>query len=303
MVNSFYVNAERMQSFGFILVALLVAGLFNLQSDFVPLSWQIGLLAVLVILLGLPHGALDPWVAEQIGIYNSFSQQSLFAFGYLLISAAVVAIWMVMPVVSLLVFLIISAWHFSGDWAKSLSQPVRLGLGGLLLLMPIGFHPEEVARLFSALSGEGGGILAYNLALAPFALVGIMLFIVMFALFKKQWRTAAESGALFILAYSTPPLLYFIVYFCLLHSPRHLLGIYQNAGQVHYAKLTKMLVVFTLATLLLLGALAWFWSDLSTEALVLRLVFIGLAALTVPHMMLVALQHIKQSRKTPSSSL
>ncbi|AEG32262.1 Brp/Blh family beta-carotene 15,15'-dioxygenase [Thiomicrospira cyclica] len=298
MTNHFYTHADRLQSFGFTLVALLVAGLLKLQPDLLPITWQIALLAVLVIALGLPHGALDPWLAEQIGIHNTLRQKALFAIGYLLISVAVVAIWWVMPVISLLVFLIISAWHFSGDWEQSLNRPLRLGLGVLLLLMPIGFHPEEVARLFSHLSGEGGGALAYTLAIDPFVLAGIMLLIIMVALFQKQWRTAAESAALLILAYSAPPLLYFIVYFCLLHSPRHLLGIYQHAGQAQYAKLTKMLVLYTLATLLLLGVLAWYWSDLSIEALVLRLVFIGLAALTVPHMMLVALQHIKQSTKT-----
>lgn len=297
MIHHVYATAARVQSSGFILVALLVAGVLALQPELIPWSWQIGLLALLVIVLGLPHGALDPWVAEQIGMHNTLGQQSAFALGYLVISAGVVAIWWVMPVVSLLVFLIISAWHFSGDWADALSRPTRLVLGTSLLLMPIGFHTEAVALIFSYLSGEGGAALAYQLALAPWVLADIMLVIILVALVQKQGRTAAEALALLVLAFSTPPLIYFIVYFCLLHSPRHLLGIYQHAGQAHYAKLTKMLVVYTLATLVLLGALAWFWADLSTEALVLRLVFIGLAALTVPHMMLVALQQFKPSRE------
>jgi hypothetical protein len=57
-----------------------------------------------------------------------------------------------------------------------------------------------------------------------------------------------------------------------------------------------MAATYTIATLVLLGALAWFWSNQvntgSADALLLRLVFIGLAAVTVPHMILIALAHI-----------
>jgi hypothetical protein len=91
---------------------LLTIILFNLSQQFLSPTIQLVILGIVIFLLGLPHGALDPWIAQRLGIYNSTKQKFLFTIGYLAITALVVLFWLWLTVLSLFVFLTISAWHF-----------------------------------------------------------------------------------------------------------------------------------------------------------------------------------------------
>jgi Brp/Blh family beta-carotene 15,15'-monooxygenase len=271
----------------FPIVAVVAMLLVALTPEWLsPMAQLIGL-ALLVVLLGLPHGALDPWVAESMGLCQTRAQTVIFTLGYLSMAALVVLLWLWFPASSLLFFLIISAWHFSGDWAKTMGRPARWWAGAALLLMPIAFHTTTVAEIFTHLSGPGGATLAHALALPVPWLLAAMAAITGLALWRGQWQVAMEYVLLLGLAYVTPPLVYFAIYFSLLHSPRHLLGLWRQAPLGEQGRLIRMLVVYTAATLLLALPLWWLWVALPTESIVLRLVFIGLAAVTVPHMILI----------------
>jgi beta-carotene 15,15'-dioxygenase len=282
------------QRFVFPVGALLAILLLALTPELLPAKAQLVGLGIVVVVFGLPHGALDPWVAEKIGICGSPGQKILFNVAYLGIAAAVVLLWLWAPTLSLSIFLAISVWHFSGDWEGFLSRPWRLCAGLLLLLMPIGFHTETVAVLFSYLSGESGIHLARTLSLPGWFLTGAMVTLIGLTLWQRHWFVALELSLLLALAYLTPPLIYFALYFCLLHSPRHLLGLFEKASYRERPRLIRMIFIYTTATLFLAALLWWFWSTLPQETLIVRLVFIGLAALTVPHMILIAATHFHQ---------
>ena len=275
----------------FPLSALLSIVLLNVSFDFISPNAQLIVLGVLIALFGLPHGALDPWIAERIGLQNTPQQSVLFNAGYLALAACVILFWWWLPALSLIIFLSMSAWHFSADWAPSLGMPTRLIAGVLLLLMPIGFHTEAVAMIFQQLSGIEGGKLAFTLALPSWFLVSTMAMMTAATVWKQQVQTSLEFLALLALAYFTQPLIYFTLYFCLLHSPRHLDGLFSAAPTSEHPRLMRMMVIYTSATLLLLGALWWLWPTLPLDTLILKFIFIGLAAVTVPHMLLIALAH------------
>jgi Brp/Blh family beta-carotene 15,15'-monooxygenase len=247
-----------------------------------------------IFLLGLPHGALDPWIAQRLGLYDSTKQKIVFITGYLALSALVVFFWLWLPVLSLFIFLTISAWHFSGDWNTSINRPLRLCAGTLLLLMPIGFHTDTVSTIFQALSGINGAKLTTTLSLPPWLLAAAMTLIAAAAAMKRQWQTSLDFLSLLGLAYFTPPLIYFTLYFCLLHSPRHLFGIFKSATIAEHLSLMRMMITFTLVSLMLIGGLWWLWSALPPSTLILKLIFISLAAVTVPHMLLIFAAHIKK---------
>lgn len=277
----------------FPLAALLSIVMFQLFPDSLPPTLLLVILATVILLFGLPHGALDPWIAQQIGLGNTPMLVVVFNCVYLAITALVVLVWLWLPLLSLGVFLLISAWHFSGDWSKSLNIPLRLSAGALLLLMPIGFQTENVATIFEQLSGLNGGALSHRLALPVWFLTTSMLAVIGGALWKQQWQCAFELFTLLTLAYLTPPLVYFTLYFCLLHSPRHLSGLFDAAPTPEHPRLARMMVAYTLATIMLLGVLWWLWSALPASTLILKLTFIGLAAVTVPHMMLICTAQLK----------
>lgn len=261
-----------------------------------PQSVQIMVLLALVVVLGLPHGALDPWIAQSSGLIQGRAQTFLFNLLYVAVAACVVAVWWLAPGLSLLVFLGISAWHFSGDWQSELPAWIRLPAGAMLILMPIGFHPEIVSELFSLLSGQAGQRVAELLSWPRLGMHAVMLALITAALLRQQGWPAAELTLLWALAVTAPPLIYFAVYFCLQHSPRHLLMHFREAGPHHHHRLLAMATLYTVGSVVLLLPLVWLWSDQALDALLMRLIFIGLAALTVPHMMLMVMAALKQRR-------
>ncbi len=100
---------------------------------------------------------------------------------------------------------------------------------------------------------------------------------------------AVEYALLVATALVTPPLIYFVIYFCLLHSPRHFL---LTADQLSLTPLQGLraawpILVATLA-ITALGAISLAVFTPAFEPATLQIVFIGLAALTVPHMRLTA---------------
>jgi Brp/Blh family beta-carotene 15,15'-monooxygenase len=281
-------------------VAVLVAAILTVMPTAIPTSLQIVGLLVVVVVLGVPHGALDPWIAELAGLVSTRRTLIIFNFVYVALAAAVVVIWSLVPGPALLGFLVVSAWHFSGDWAgdwagdwdaplRQVAQVVMRSVsGGLLLLLPIGVHSGEVAEIFALLSGEAGGDLTQWLSLpAPVLVAGTLVVIAVAALLHKWW-TAVQFAALLALAISAPPLVYFAIYFCLLHSPTHLIGYFQMAGPALRGRLVRMTLIYSVGSLAVGLPVVWLWSGTGADSLLARLIFIGLAALTVPHMVLLA---------------
>jgi Brp/Blh family beta-carotene 15,15'-monooxygenase len=97
--------------------------------------------------------------------------------------------------------------------------------------------------------------------------------------------TLVELGGLMLLALLTPLLVYLLVYFCFLHSPRHFEGTIRRLrlGRLGgiIAALPLTMATWAIATAAILSV------ELPSDVATLRLVFIGLAALAVPHMVLV----------------
>ena len=85
-----------------------------------------------------------------------------------------------------------------------------------------------------------------------------------------------------------PPLVSFALYFCIIHTGRHMRRIWHVLASSSSPKgLYRPAVGFTLASWLVGGA-AFLWLETGDlDAALLQVVFIGLAALTVPHMILV----------------
>ena len=275
-----------LESRAFIPVAFVTALVLLVAPTLIPWPVQLGLLALGVVLLGLPHGALDPATAEQANLVRSRTSLVAFNAGYTLVALAVIGLWWLFPVLTLGIFLAVSAWHFSGDWRAVLPNWAQWIGGAGLLMMPIVFHTEAVADIFTTLSGPGGGELANVLGQAGLAVPALMLGVALYAAARKAWASALELLTRTVLGWVAPPLVFFVVYFCLLHSPRHLREHFDASAPSEHPKLWRMLVLYTMATLLLAGPLLWLWSGGTLGEATLRLVFIGLAAVTVPHMLL-----------------
>ena len=156
-----------------------------------------------------------------------------------------------------------------------------------MIVIPSAFHSVEIMRLLSLLAGEDPAALVISILrfLAWPWLVG--LFFTATYLARRDWLTALEIGAVGLLAILAPPLISFVVFFCGMHSARHIIR------TINYSGRSSPGVILLAGLLPMLGVLigsfaAWhFLRDTSLDARIIQLVFVGLAALTVPHMALV----------------
>ena len=273
-----------------ILFAAIVPFLLGLLLLFQPpLIWQIIALGLLVALLGLPHGTLDHRVASALWPLITLRDHAMFIAGYIGLAIAVVVLWIIAPGIALGAFLIYSALHFSDDWRAEVGLWQSLPLGISVIALPALVFQSDVAVLFGFLTAESTATLfAALLHKTAIAAIFVSALCLVVNLRRAPWVTV-EYALLVATALITPPLLYFVVYFCLLHSPRHFLltADHLKLTPLQALRATWPILMSTLA-MAALGALVLAVLTPAFEPATLQIVFIGLAALTVPHMLLTA---------------
>ena len=161
--------------------------------------------------------------------------------------------------------------------------------GGIVLAGISLFHRTEVNSIFEVLIGSNTAIVW--LFLQTFGV--LTLVVIPYVIFSKskQERTAVSVEVIGLIALFAiaPPLLGFAIYFCGVHSVRH----FKHMGTmlkstIQQLQVTRTTVIFSLMTWAVgLLVLANQSASIGLEPALLQVIFIGLAALTVPHMILV----------------
>lgn len=281
-------SAAPVETYLFGTIALVAIVTFAVGGAAPALGVQVVVLAVLAAVLGLPHGALDPLIARRIGLWRGPVSFAVFNLGYLGAVAAVIGIWILAPGPSLVVFLAVSAVHFGADWNADRAHWLRVVAGIALLSLPSLAHQDEVSGLYETLApGAGSAIAGAQFWIAPVVLAGMLVGAVLAARRGRSWESVELTLAA-VLALVAPPLVFFAIYFCALHSARHLR---EGFAAESRARLTVGIVVLYTVVPILAAAGTLFAAsqESSLDARILQVVFIGLAGLTVPHMILVAL--------------
>ncbi len=279
-------RAQRIQSSMFLVCALAVITA-SLVLPRMGHTAELTAVAFVVLLLGVPHGALDPLFVRRLPGADTLGGWAAFGAGYAVLAAAVVGLWVVAPSLFLTGFLLMSALHFSGDPGPGTAGFSRLIYGGAIIVLPVLLHPAETETLFAALAGHPA---ASTIMPVLRAIAGPWLFLLVVCAAIEARRdplTGAEIASVGALAAIVPPLVAFAIFFCVMHSPRHILRTADYAADVSQ----RVLWATGLAPMLLvLGMIAAAWLEFGNVPIddrVVRIMFVGLAALTVPHMALV----------------
>ncbi len=250
-----------------------------------------------VFILGVPHGALDPLFARGLPGAAQLWGWAIFAAGYGLLAAAVVGLWVAAPCVFLAGFLVISAAHFAGDPAPETAGLSRLFYGGAIIVIPAACHAPAMAALFAALAGDR----AAAMVMPPLQALAwpwlVLLLLCAAAEARRDRLTGAEMAALGALAFAAPPLIAFATFFCAMHSPRHIL---RTAGYAADVSKRALWAIGLGTMLIVIGIAAGVWLRFGlvpADHRLVRIMFVGLAALTVPHMML--LERVRQAGWRP----
>jgi Brp/Blh family beta-carotene 15,15'-monooxygenase len=243
--------------------------------------------AALIIAFGLPHGALDVMVA---GMYRDLTDRrtlTFFLVQYVSVALCVALLWWLLPIVALVGFLVISAVHFGGDWDDAFGSIGQATIGVAMLASTSLMHQGEVVAIFSWLVPQTVAVTVGQVmyALAPFALFGAVL--VLLRGMSRSPFAACEAAATIVSAIFLPPITFFIVYFCLLHSVRHLC-VTRVALQRHSPRdLVREAAPYALLAALACLGVSVAFLHLGPGVALLSSVFVVLSALTVPHMLLV----------------
>lgn len=236
---------------------------------------------LLIVLFGLPHGSLDPFTAIRGGWPSSLGGMLTFHALYLLIALGFILMWWQLPLIGLALFLLFSAWHFGAD-LTSKSWIARISYGAYVLCLPMAFKADAVSQIFQILTG-----IAINWPIALPAIVATASTVIMRN--HLSLLRLLELVALGITAVVCSPLVYFVIFFCLFHSPRHLLHEARLIPAHWRTRASLCVIALTAIPVLIAWGLSHQISELSltNDAGILRLLFVGLAGLTVPHMLLI----------------
>ena len=278
--------SPRLQGLGFSALAWLTLCV-SLWLPHLDVQVQLAVLSPVILLLGVPHGALDTVFVRQLTSIQSAAGWGLFTITYLAAAASVVVFWWLFPGFFLALFLLMSALHFSGDPEGETPAWFRTLYGGAVILCPLILHVAEVSELFAFLAGvpaAQGIVAALQWAAGPWvAAIGVAAI----AGARQDLARSIELVSMTALLSFAPPLIGFTIFFCCMHSARHVLRTrdYSGCGTLlHLLRIAAWPMSITVAGVFF----AWWLSDgKPLDMRLAQLLFIGIAALTVPHMMVV----------------
>lgn len=249
----------------------------------------------LIVIIGLPHGAFDGAVALSLGYTRTLQGFVGFIVIYILISVLVVMFWLKFPELALVLFLGITVIHFGlSDTPPGtlIQRGIQIAAhGGMIVIATSMFHWSEVELIFEQLIGGKSEFLWPILLVCTYGFAGVLAFYGVLAYMRPALRLRLSELAILGVAYSVlPPLAGFALYFCGVHTPRHVIRIWRSLRKSErgWISVLPLVVVFTVISWTAGVVIFWLIQTAATvDSTIIRVIFIGLAALTVPHMILV----------------
>ena len=260
----------------------------------------------LILSIGVSHGSLDNLKGRKLFQIYGINNFVIFYLSYILISLSIIFFWIIIPSISLIIFLIIASHHFGKEDTQFLivensylNQLFFFLKGSLIIFAPMYFHFDETISIFKLLLIdnesfyeflnfiESNKILLYGIILST--LSSIILLTKNFEL--KKFTIFLDYFSILIINFYFSPLVAFTVYFCFLHSIRHSISLVYELdnndlmnGLKIFTKKALPLTIIT-ATFCFLG-LYLLNNTYNFDSSVLKIIFIGLASLTFPHILL-----------------
>ena len=260
----------------------------------------------LILSIGVSHGALDNLKGRKLFQIFGISNFFIFYFSYILISLIIIVLWIIVPTISLMIFLILASHHFGKEDTQFLmsensylNQLLFFLKGSLIIFAPMYFHFDETISIFKSLLInnetffeslnllETNKILLYGIIVST--LSSILLFTKNFEL--KKFTIFFDYFSILIVNYYFSPLVAFTIYFCFLHSVRHSISLISQLDENSIANGLKIFIKKALPLTILTATFCFLSLYLlnntyNFDGSILKIIFIGLASLTFPHILL-----------------
>ena len=261
---------------------------------------------LLILIIGVSHGSLDHIKGRKLLKIFQINNIITFYTSYFLLAVTIIILWVLLPTVVLIAFLIVASFHFGKedtqfliDNNSYLNQFLFFLKGSLVILAPLYFNFNETVSIFKLLLIENesfyqslnvienNNFLIIGIVLS--ALSSIILFFKKFEL--RKFTIFFDYFSIIIINMHFSPLIAFTIYFCFLHSIRHSISLMTELDQ---ESLKNGLLVFikkaspltVLTSVFCLVGLYFLNINYNFDSAILKLIFIGLASLTFPHILL-----------------
>jgi len=260
----------------------------------------------LILSIGISHGALDNQKGKELSRLYKVQKIYFFYLIYSLIGASIIIFWLFFPTTSLILFLVVASYHFGKEDTEFLINNkdvsnliIYFSKGALIIIAPLMFHFVETINIFKLLLIENE---KFYLFLNFIEDNNILLFALSISLlsniyyFLKDFKIINiliffDFFSIIILNYFLTPLIAFTAYFCFLHSFRHsislIIKLNENnlkSGAITFVKKAMPLTVLT--AILYVISLYFLSNYYQLNDAILKVIFIGLASLTFPHILL-----------------
>jgi len=254
----------------------------------------------LILTIGISHGSLDNIKGKKLLKFFNLKSMSTFYIGYLLLSLFIILIWVMLPKILLSIFLIVAAYHFGKEDVFFLKKKKKVydGIlyflkGSSVIVSPLLFHKIETILIFQFLNFNISGIIFIE-DMFLYILLILSFFSTLFLLFKENIEMKSllliDFFSILILNYLLSPILAFTIYFCFLHSVRHslslILQLNKNIRKGFILFIKKAIPLTIITALIYLVSLYFLSNYLELNESIYKVIFIGLASLTFPHILL-----------------
>jgi Brp/Blh family beta-carotene 15,15'-monooxygenase len=259
---------------------------FNQDSHWIEMS----LFALILLVVGIPHGAIDHLISNPVFEIRSFK---FFLMKYISLIGLYLIVWYFFPLLALLAFLVMSAYHFGQTHFIHISYPFKyswllnMSRGGYFLAVILVGNWDATRLILSSLT---------SLALVNeyrFWILGS--FSILTVLFQTFWGPkwskthVVELMILGPILYFTPLLIGFIVYFGFWHSLPSMLKEYDFLQKFKAydtpLKFMIQLIPFTLISLVGIALILFLGVKYLDENALILLFFVMISLISFPHIL------------------
>ena len=308
----------------FVLSSLFLGTLKNDISYWETNTSFLNILCLFLILtIGISHGSLDHIKGYKLLEKYEVKNKINFYLGYLLICIFIIFLWLFLPTFTLVLFLIVATYHFGKeDVLYNTSQNFFkfLLLGSPIILAPLSFHFEETLNIFKILYVDNQNVInilyffekknIFKILLIILLIIGLYIIDNKNRNFYKIKGTGGykdyyvntffsidrqiyilEKFAIIFLNITCHPLIAFTIYFCFLHSIRHSFKLSIELNMNNFKKgfrefLNKALPLTLVTAILFIVCVIILTNYYVLNEAIYKVIFIGLASLTFPHILL-----------------
>tara|TARA_B100002019_G_C21198230_1_gene562551 strand:+ start:245 stop:1135 length:891 start_codon:yes stop_codon:yes gene_type:complete len=253
----------------------------------------------LILSLGISHGALDHLKGKKLVKKFNYKSTLSFYILYIFIGLSIIFLWLLFPKILLLAFLIVASFHFGKEDSEFISYKSNRDFiyflkGSLVITAPLLFHKYETLDIFNNLNFDiSQSYLISDEFLCLFIIISF--FANIFISSNKQIEIKSilimDFISILLLNYFLNPILAFTIYFCFLHSIRHSFKLSNELNKTNFINgfkefTIKAMPLTILTAILFLISLFFLKNYYLLDSAVSKVIFIGLASLTFPHILL-----------------